>query len=93
MYIFRHCIYKRACTSMHIVCVVFNYVLSHVYIEKEKTNSNKSIVEECSENIDGNEIISTINITLFVIFFIVSIGISSFVIYFLWYLTKRYCLC
>ena len=55
------------------------------------------LVEECNENIDRNEMISvilnywgnvrgscTVYIVLFVIFFIISISISMFYIYFLW---------
>ena len=58
------------------------------------------LVEECRENIDGNEMIynetlndygnvcnsCTIYIALFVIFLIISINISSAIIYFHWYL-------
>ena len=54
------------------------------------------LVEECSENIDENEMIyndygnlcnsCTIYITLFVIFIIISISISSAFVYFHWYL-------
>ena len=59
------------------------------------------LVEECSENIDGNEMISitsndyknvcrscTIYIVLLVKFFIISISLSSIFIYFYWYLKK-----
>ena len=59
------------------------------------------LVEECSENIDGNERISvTLNdyknvcesckiyIVVLVIFFIISISISTIFIYFYWYLKK-----
>ena len=62
------------------------------------------LVEGCSENIDGNKVIynSTLNdyrkicnsctvyIVLLVIFFIISISISSIFIYFHWYLKIRY---
>ena len=62
------------------------------------------LVEECSENIDGNKIIYngtlndygkickywTVYIILLAIFFIVSINISSVFIYFHWYLRIRY---
>ena len=54
------------------------------------------LVEECSENIDENEMIyndygnlcnsCTIYITLFVIFIIISISIRSAFVYFHWYL-------
>ena len=56
------------------------------------------LVEECNENIERNEMISvilnywenvrgscTVYIVLFVIFFKISISISMFYIYFLWY--------
>ena len=56
------------------------------------------LAEKCNENIDRNEMISvilnywenvrgscTVYIVLFVIFFIISISISMFYIYFLWY--------
>ena len=33
VHIFRHCFYKRACMSIHIL---FNYIVSHVHLEKEK---------------------------------------------------------
>ena len=60
------------------------------------------LIEECYENIDGNEMISdtslndhakvsnscTIYIVLLVIFFIISVSISSAFIYFHWYLKK-----
>ena len=60
------------------------------------------LVEECSENIDGNETLDaiplnvykkvcnscTIYIVLFAAFFITSICISSVYIYFHWYLKK-----
>ena len=60
------------------------------------------LVEECSENIDGNEMIynGTVNdygnvcnscaiyIVLFVIFLLISIRISGAFIYFHWYLKK-----
>ena len=57
------------------------------------------LVKECSESIDENELISvtlndyesvcwscTVYITLFVIAFLIMIGISSALIYFHWYL-------
>ena len=57
------------------------------------------LVEECSENIDGNEMTHndyenicnscTIYIILFVIAFLIIISISSVFIYFHWYL-RRY---
>ena len=65
------------------------------------------LVEECSENIDGNEMIyngtwmnmnmneyeivcnsRTIYIVLFFIAFVITIGISSTLIYLHWYLKK-----
>ena len=60
------------------------------------------LVEECSKNIDGNEMIynetlngdgrlfnsCTIYIVLLVIFFVITIGINSAFIYFYWY-SKR----
>ena len=67
------------------------------------------LVEECSENIDGNEMIyngtlnavllndyektcssGTVYMLLLIIFFIISISISSVFIYFHWYLKRRY---
>ena len=62
------------------------------------------LVEECSENIDGNKMIynSTLNdyekicnscivyIVLLAIFFIISISISSTFIYLHWYLQRGY---
>ena len=62
------------------------------------------LVEECSENIDENKIIyygtlneygktcnsCTVYIVLLVIFFIISISISSAFIYFYRYLKRRY---
>ena len=62
------------------------------------------LVEECSENIDGNKIIyngtlnyygkickyCTVYIILLVIFFIVCINISIVFVYFHWYLKRRY---
>ena len=60
------------------------------------------LVKECSENIDGNEMIydttlnekvcnsCTIDIVLLVIFFTVNISNSSLFIYCLWYLKRRY---
>ena len=60
------------------------------------------LIEECSENIDGNELVykatlnyyekvcnsCTIYIVLLTIFFLISICISSAFIYFHWYLIK-----
>ena len=60
------------------------------------------LVEECSENIDGNEMIynatlndyenvcgfCTVYIVLLAIFFIIHISISSVFIYFYWYVKK-----
>ena len=67
------------------------------------------LVEECSDNIDGNKMIYngtvnpiplndygkicnsfTVYIVLLLIFFIMSISISSVFIYFQWYLKRRY---
>ena len=62
------------------------------------------LVEECSENIEGNEIIyngtlgdygkicysCTVYIVLLVIFFLISVSISNVFIYFHWYLKRRY---
>ena len=60
------------------------------------------LVKECSENIDGNEMIydttlnekvcnsCTIDIVLLVIFFTVNINNSSLFIYCLWYSKRRY---
>ena len=71
---------------------------------KYKKKLINKLVEECSENIDGNEVIyngtlndcgkiwdsCTVYIVLLSIFFIKSISISSFFIYFHWYLKRRY---
>ena len=76
------------------------------YLDYENCKCRKRLidkpVEECSENIDGNELIHnailndsrrvcsscTICIVLFVIFFIITICISSAFIYFHWYLKQ-----
>ena len=78
------------------------------YLDYENCKCRKrpidELVEECSENIDGNEIIyngtlnnygkicnsCTVYIALLAIFFIVIISISSAFIYFHWYLKRRY---
>ena len=61
------------------------------------------LVEEWNENIDRNEITlndyekvynsGTMYIVLFVIFFIISISISSVFIYFHWYSKRKYIEC
>ena len=74
------------------------------YLDYENCKCRKKLidklVQECSENIDGNEMISnstlndyknicnfcTICILLFVIIFLRIISISSAIIYFYWYL-------
>ena len=80
-------------------------VINHVILENTCRNKNKcrnktvdKLVEKCSENIDGNEMIynktvnakvrnsCTIYIVLFVIFLIISISIVF--IYFPWCLKK-----
>ena len=62
------------------------------------------LVEECSENYDGNEMLynetlndykkvcnsSTIYIVFLVIFFMINISTSSAIIYFHWYLKRKY---
>ena len=62
------------------------------------------LTEECSENIHGNKMIYNgslndygkisnscmVYIVLLVIFFKISVRISSVFIYFYWYLTRRY---
>ena len=75
------------------------------YLDDASCKSRKRLidnpVEECGENIDGNEMISTtlnnyrnvcgswaIYIVLFVIFFMIRISIGSVFIYFTWYLKK-----
>ena len=76
------------------------------YLDYESCKCSKKLidklVEECSENIDGNDLIynTTINdyrkvcssctlyIVLLVIFLIIRIGISCAFIYFYWYLKK-----
>ena len=69
---------------------------------KSRKRLVKKLIEECSENIDGNRLIynrtlngygnlcnsCTIYIALLVIFFIISIGISCAFVYFYWYLKK-----
>ena len=77
------------------------------YLEYENCKCRKKLVdklvEECGENIDGNEIISngtlkddenvcnscTIYIALLVIAFLIIIGISSAYFYFHWYLKNN----
>ena len=75
------------------------------YLDYENCRCRKKLVdklvEECSENIDENEMISvtlndyeklcgscTIYIVLFVIALLITIGISSVFVYFHWYLKK-----
>ena len=72
------------------------------YLDYENCKCRKNLVEEYSENIDGNEMIynGTVNdyekvcnscsiyIVLFVIAFLIIIGISSAFIYFQWYLKR-----
>ena len=75
------------------------------YLDYANCNCRKRLidkpVEECSENIDRNEMIGvtlndyenvcwscTIYIVLLVVFFIISISICSVFIYFRWYLKK-----
>ena len=92
------------------ILVIAN-VINHVtiiweYLDYENCKCRKNLVdklvEECSENIDGNEMIynttlndyekvcnyCTIYIVIFVIFFIISISISSAFIHFHWYLKR-----
>ena len=70
------------------------------YLDYENCRIWRTVFEECGENTDGNELIynGTVNdyeevcnscmvyLLLFVIFLIISIGISSCFIYFHWYL-------
>ena len=89
------------------LCDIGEY-LDYKYCKCRKRLVDK-LVKECSENIDGNEMIysdplnaipfndygkicnsCTVYIVLLVIFFIVSISISSVFIYFHWYLKRRY---
>ena len=72
------------------------------YLDYENCKRRKKLInnlfEECSENIDGNEMIyddygnvcnsCTIYIILFVIAFLIIITISGAFIYFYWYLKK-----
>ena len=83
------------------------------YLDNKNCKCRKKLIgklaEECSENIDGNEIIynSTLNaiplndygkiynpctlwIVLLIIFFIISVSVSSIFIYFHWCLKRRY---
>ena len=78
------------------------------YLDYENCKCSKilvdKLVEECSENIDGNEMICndtlndyekvcnscTIYMVLFVIVFLIIVDISSAFIYFNWYLKRRY---
>ena len=84
------------------VSMINHMILDNICIMKIVTvekNVDK-LVEECSENIDGNEMIyntarnkkvcnsCTIQIVFLVIFFIISISISSVFIYFHWYLKR-----
>ena len=46
MYIFRHCVYKRACMSIHILCC-FNYIIIYCIsctYRKRKKNQKKNLV-------------------------------------------------
>ena len=77
----------------------------YVYYENCNCRNNlvDRLVEECSENFDGNKMIHngtfydygkicnscTVYILLLVVFFIISIRISSVFIYFHWYLKRR----
>ena len=76
------------------------------YLDYKNCKCRKELIskltEECSEDINGNEMIYNATLTdhrrvckscviyiiLFVIFFIISISISSTFIYFLWYLKR-----
>ena len=78
------------------------------YLDYENCKCRKSLVdklvEECSENIDEDEMVydgtlndhknvygsCTMHIVLFVIFFVMTISISSVFIYLHWYLKRRY---
>ena len=80
------------------------------YLDYKNCKCRKSLVdklvEECSENVDGNKMIyngtiplndygkisnsCTVYIVLLVMFLVVSISISSVFIYFYWYLKRRY---
>ena len=83
-------------------CDVGEY-LDHKNCKCRKKLTGK-LVEECSKNIDGNQMIynGTLNdyrkkcnscsvyIVLLVISFIISVSISSVLIYFHWHLKRRY---
>ena len=87
--------------SVNVSCDVGEY-LDYKNCKCRKRLIDK-LVERCRENIDGNKVIydSTFNdyrticnswavcIVLLVIFFIISINISSIFIYFHWYLKRR----
>ena len=74
------------------------------YLDYKNCKLIDGLVEECCENIDGKKVIyngtlndygricnfCTVFIVLFVIFFIISISISSVFIYFHCYLKRRY---
>ena len=93
----RNCEYER-----HKSCDVGEY-LDHEHCKCRKRLIDK-LVEECSENIDENELIynstliindhknvcdsSTVYIVLFVIFLVISISITSVFIYFHLYLKR-----
>ena len=88
------------------VSMIIHVILDNIWIMKIVTVEKKvdKLVEECSENIDGNEMICndtlndyekvcnscTIYMVLFVIVFLIIIDISSAFIYFNWYLKRRY---
>ena len=77
-------------------------VINHVILDYENRKCRKKLIEECSENIDGNEMVfnATLNdygkvcnsctkyIVLLVVFFIISISISSAFFYFHLHLKK-----
>ena len=77
-----------------IVNVINLLILENIWI----LQIVNKLVEECSENIDGNEMIhnnygkvcnsSTIYLVLFVNAFLIIIGFSSVFVYFHWYLEK-----
>ena len=88
------------------VSMIIHVILDNIWIMKIVTVEKKvdKLVEECSENIDGNEMICndtlndyekvcnscTIYMVLFVIVFLIIMDISSAFIYFNWYLKRRY---
>ena len=85
-----------------ILVIIIVSVVNHVILDYENRNCTRKLVdqlvEKCSEKIDGNEMIYNdyenvcnsfiIYIVLFIIAFLIIIGISSAYFCFHWYLKK-----